>query len=104
MFDYGGFPPKTNYLFLGDYVDRGKNSIETITLLLSYKIKYKNHFFLLRGNHESENINRIYEGYSSGREQGDNILSSIGQGLLDTITMQRNIESDNEWKNRMEEK
>ena len=41
-----------------------------------------------------KNINRIYEGYSNGREQGDNILSSIGQGLLDTVTMQRNIESD----------
>ena len=60
LFDFGGHPPQTNYLFLGDYVDRGKNSIESISLLLSYKIKYKDNFFLLRGNHESENINKIY--------------------------------------------
>ena len=60
LFDYGGEPPKTNYLFLGDYVDRGKNSLETICLLLSYKIKYQENFFLLRGNRESENINKIY--------------------------------------------
>ena len=60
LFDFGGHPPQTNYLFLGDYVDRGKNSIESISLLLSYKIKYKNNFFILRGNHESENINKIY--------------------------------------------
>ena len=60
LFDFGGHPPSTNYLFLGDYVDRGKNSIECISLLLSYKIKYKDNFFLLRGNHESENINKIY--------------------------------------------
>ena len=45
---------------MGDYVDRGKNSLETICLLLAYKIKYEENFFLLRGNHESENINKIY--------------------------------------------
>ena len=53
IFDYKGYPPRTNYLFLGDYVDRGQQSLETIVLLLCFKIRYPENVFLLRGNHES---------------------------------------------------
>uniref|UniRef100_A0A1I8H9S6 Serine/threonine-protein phosphatase n=1 Tax=Macrostomum lignano TaxID=282301 RepID=A0A1I8H9S6_9PLAT len=63
LFEYGGFPPESNYLFLGDYVDRGHQSLETICLLLAYKVKFPENFFLLRGNHECASINRIYGFY-----------------------------------------
>jgi serine/threonine-protein phosphatase PP1 catalytic subunit len=64
LFEHGGYPPEANYLFLGDYVDRGRQSIETISLLLCYKIKYPENFFLLRGNHECATINRVYGFYN----------------------------------------
>ncbi|OTB04487.1 hypothetical protein M426DRAFT_58578 [Hypoxylon sp. CI-4A] len=63
MFEMCGFPPSANYLFLGDYVDRGKQSLETILLLLCYKLKYPENFFLLRGNHECANVTRVYGFY-----------------------------------------
>jgi serine/threonine-protein phosphatase PP1 catalytic subunit len=58
-----GYPPKSNYLFLGDYVDRAKQSTETMLLLLCYKIKFARSFFLLRGNHECSLLNKVYGFY-----------------------------------------
>lgn len=69
MFQYGGFPPDANYLFLGDYVDRGRQSIETICLLLAFKLKFPENFFLLRGNHECNTINRIYGFYEECKKR-----------------------------------
>lgn len=63
MFEMCGFPPNANFLFLGDYVDRGKQSLETILLLLCYKLRFPENFFLLRGNHECANVTRVYGFY-----------------------------------------
>jgi len=63
LFERAGHPAQSNFLFLGDYVDRGKHQLATICLLLAYKIKYPESFFMLRGNHECANINRTYGFY-----------------------------------------
>jgi serine/threonine-protein phosphatase PP1 catalytic subunit len=63
IFEHCGYPGEYNYLFLGDYVDRGKQSLETVCLLLCYKIKFPEKVTLLRGNHESSVTNRIYGFY-----------------------------------------
>lgn len=60
VFEKCGYPPETNYLFLGDYVDRGSHSIEVIILLLCLKVLYPNSLYMIRGNHECESITSVY--------------------------------------------
>lgn len=59
----GGPAPDTNYLFLGDYVDRGYYSVETILLLFHLRVQFPDQITLLRGNHETRQITQVYGFY-----------------------------------------
>lgn len=60
LVEMGGSPEDNKYLFLGDYVDRGPNSIESICFILSMKLLWPDNIYLLRGNHESRDLGSIY--------------------------------------------
>ena len=63
LFTVGGDTPQRNYLFLGDFVDRGYYSVETFLLLLALKVRYPDRITLIRGNHESRTITQVYGFY-----------------------------------------
>uniref|UniRef100_A0A0N4Z2N7 Serine/threonine-protein phosphatase n=1 Tax=Parastrongyloides trichosuri TaxID=131310 RepID=A0A0N4Z2N7_PARTI len=79
IFKRFGTPEKRNYLFLGDYIDRGNNSLEVINLLFLFKLKYPNMLHLLRGNHELQHINKVYGFYEelSDRFQEPELVEDI---------------------------
>jgi len=59
IFRIGGYAPSTNYIFLGDYVDRGLFSVETISLLTCLKLRHPSRIHLIRGNHESRAVTQV---------------------------------------------
>ncbi|KHJ91868.1 phosphoprotein phosphatase 1 domain protein [Oesophagostomum dentatum] len=64
LFDLIGRVPDEKFMFLGDYVDRGPQGIEVVILLFTLKLRYRDRIFLLRGNHETPAVNKIYGFYN----------------------------------------
>ena len=93
IFEILNYPPKTNYLFLGDYVDRGKQSLETILLLLILKIKYPKNIYLLRGNHECEVVNRQYGFFDECKRRTSIKIYKLFSNLFNVLPITALIEN-----------
>lgn len=88
LFKTGGQIENTKYVFLGDFVDRGYNSVETIELLLVYKLKYPNNITLIRGNHESRKISLTYGFYEEiNKKYGNTSLWRHFNDLFDYFVL-----------------
>ncbi|KAI5168485.1 serine/threonine-protein phosphatase 2A catalytic subunit [Pancytospora epiphaga] len=91
----GGLPPYTNYLFMGDYVDRGFHSVETVSFLLCMKIKYPDRVWLLRGNHESRQITQVYGFYDEClRKFGSPVVWRLFTDLFDCLPIAAVVNND----------
>jgi serine/threonine-protein phosphatase 2B catalytic subunit len=83
----GGNPNKTNYLFLGDLVDRGNFGIEVLIFLMCIKIRYKNNINLLRGNHECRQLSNIFNFRSECLKKFDSEVYSLFMEMFDSLPL-----------------
>jgi serine/threonine-protein phosphatase 2A catalytic subunit len=94
LFKIGGKSPDTNYLFMGDYVDRGYYSVETVTLLVAIKVRFKDRITILRGNHESRQITQVYGFYDEClRKYGNANVWKYYTDLFDLLPLTAVIEN-----------
>ncbi|MBA0596491.1 hypothetical protein Gorai_013308, partial [Gossypium raimondii] len=94
LFRIGGNAPDTNYLFMGDYVDRGYYSVETVSLLVALKVRYRDRITILRGNHESRQITQVYGFYDEClRKYGNANVWKYFTDLFDYLPLTALIES-----------
>ena len=88
LFRVGGEIPKTNYLFLGDFVDRGHYSVESFLFLLALKVRYPDRITLIRGNHESRQITQVYGFYDEClRKYGDTNVWRFCTDVFDYLAL-----------------
>uniref|UniRef100_A0A0E0CHZ6 Serine/threonine-protein phosphatase n=1 Tax=Oryza meridionalis TaxID=40149 RepID=A0A0E0CHZ6_9ORYZ len=94
LFRIGGEAPDTNYLFMGDYVDRGYYSVETVSLLVALKVRYRDRITILRGNHESRQITQVYGFYDEClRKYGNANVWKYFTDLFDYLPLTALIEN-----------
>lgn len=94
LFEIAGAIPESNYLFLGDYVDRGYYSLQCIALLTFLKVRHPNRIHMLRGNHESRQITQVYGFYDEClRVYGNANVWRYFTDLFDTLPISASIKS-----------
>ncbi|KDO24605.1 hypothetical protein SPRG_10136 [Saprolegnia parasitica CBS 223.65] len=94
IFEMNGLPSETNpYLFNGDFVDRGSFSLEVVLTLFIMKLAFPAHVHLLRGNHESKNMNKIYGFEGEVKHKYDDVVMNLFSEVFNWLPLAACIES-----------
>eukprot|EP01055_Gregarina_sp_Pseudo9_P000255 Gregarina_sp_Pseudo_9__254@NODE_1161_length_1824_cov_196_748459_g1087_i0_p1_GENE_NODE_1161_length_1824_cov_196_748459_g1087_i0NODE_1161_length_1824_cov_196_748459_g1087_i0_p1_ORF_typecomplete_len326_score33_99Metallophos/PF00149_28/3_2e46Metallophos_2/PF12850_7/6_6e05STPPase_N/PF16891_5/0_0013Rdx/PF10262_9/0_31_NODE_1161_length_1824_cov_196_748459_g1087_i04861463 len=94
MLAIAGKAPETNFLFLGDYVDRGYYSVESVTLVVALKVRWRERVTIIRGNHESRQVTQVYGFYDEClRKYGGANVWKYFTNLFDYLPLSALIEN-----------